>query len=134
MKKRLLISASAFLVMASGGVYAATLTGGLYGAGGMAGSTVGGGSSVSGSQGSILAGAATNTSAAQNQTVSGAQVTGGFGGVTTITEGNSLSTQTNTGGALGLAGQTSNAGAGGTFGSGATGNFGTIGGFLSFAP
>ena len=131
MKKLLLISASA-LVMASSGVYAATLTGGFYGAGGTAGSNVGGGSSASGNQGSILAGAATNASAAQNQTMSGAQVTGGFGGVTTITEGNSLSTQTNTGGALGLAGQTSNAGAGGGFNSGATGNFGTIGGFLSW--
>jgi len=133
MKKLLLISACA-MAMASTGVYAASLTGGFYGVGGTAGSTASGGSNASGGQGSILAGAASNSSAAQNQTMSGAQVSGSFGGVTTITEGNSLSTQTNTGGALGLAAQGSNAASGGTFGSGATGGFGTIGGFLSFAP
>lgn len=133
MKKLLLITASA-LAMASTGAYAASLTGGLFGVGGNAGSGVIGGSSASGAQGSLLAGAATNSSAAQNQTLSGAQVTGGFGGVTTLTEGNSLSSQTNTGTALGLAAQSSNAGSFGNFGGAAAGSFGTIGGFLSLTP
>lgn len=133
MKKLLLITASA-LAMASTGVYAASLSGGLYGVGGTAGSSVIGGSTAAGNQGSVLAGAATNTSAGQNQVISGAQVTGGWGGVSTITEGNSVSSQTNTGTALGLAAQTSNAGAFGNFGGTAAGTFGTIGGFLSLTP
>ncbi len=77
---------------------------------------------------------ASNTSAASNQTSSAAQVLGGPGGVTTQTGGQSISTQSNTGMTSGLAAQTSNANAGGTFGALAQGNFGTIGGFAQWTP